>query len=316
MKIIRSKGLLGKLLVPALFFVLFVKLVASVSAVTVYPSFTDISGKRGENFKKALTILNDSEEPQTFLLEGADVRFNQNGVPQFLTVEGIPPDSILWWLSYDKGPYLLAAGESREVPISISIPGAADPGGHYGAILVSRFGSGDKNQSAAKLESKVGSLLFVNVEGKVYRSFSVASFSSEKGLYSSLPVSFNLLVKSEGNTHLQPYGTITIRNALTRKKVASFMVNEDFKYLFPGTARSLPVEWEARGFPPFWPLYFGKYEALLELKTAESPTATAEASFWIIPVKVVFVLLAIALAAFFGLRYYGRRLIKKAQDGS
>jgi len=312
MKVICSKGVLCKLFVLALFFVLFVKFTSSVSALTIYPSFIDLSGKKGENFKRAITLINDSKEPQIFLLEGADVRFNQDGVPQFLTIEDIPPDSMLWWLSYDKGPYLLAPGESKEIPISISISDTSDPGGHYGAILVSRLVLEDENQSAARLKSKVGSLLFVNVEGEVDRSFSISSFSSEKELYSSLPVFFNLLLKSDGDTHLQPYGTISIYNALNRKKVASFLVNEDFKYLFPGTARFLSSEWEAKGFPPFWPLYFGKYEALLELKTAEGPTITAKTSFWVIPFKVIFILVAMALAAFLGLRYYGRLLVRRS----
>jgi len=313
MKVNCGKRVLSKLAALFLFFTFFVSFVPYVSAVTIYPSFTDLTGKKGESFVKTITLINDSEETQTFLLEGADVRFSQEGVPQFLLVEDIPPDSILWWLSFDRGPYLLAPGEEEKITFSISIPDATDPGGHYGAILVSPFTPKEKDQSAARLESKVASLLFVNVEGEVDRSFSIASFSSAKGLYFSLPVFFNLLVKSDGNTHLQPYGMISVYNTLTRNRVAELLVNDDFKYLFPGTARILPVEWEARGLPPFWPFYFGKYRALLELKTATGPTVIAEAYFWVIPVKVIFILIATVLAAFLGLRLYGAYLVRRTR---
>lgn len=313
MKINCGKRVLSKLAALFLFFTFFVSFAPCVSAITIYPSFTDLTGEKGESFVKTITLVNDSEETQTFLLEGADVRFSQEGVPQFLLVADIPPDSILWWLSFDRGPYLLAPGEEEKVVFSLSVPDTTDPGGHYGAILVSPFTPADKDQSAARLESKVASLLFINVEGEVDQSFSVASFSPEKGSYTSLPVSFSLLVRNDGNTHLQPYGTISVHNALTRRRVANILVNEDFSYLFPGTVRSLPVEWEARGFPPFWPFYFGKYRALLELKTATGPTVIAEAYFWIIPIKVILILIATALAAFLGLRFYGAYLVKRTQ---
>ena len=301
------------ILVFSFFILLMGQTVSAALALTITPALTDLSVDMGERTEFTVTLLNDEQETTTILLESADARFTLEGIPLFLDIGNIPPDSLTWWLSYEPGPYKLEPGEEKEIPITISIPERATPGGHYGAILVSRGATAEEEKPVTiKLQSKVASLLFANVAGEVDRSFSIADFSSKEKIYRSFPVSFEVQLSNDGNTHLQPHGTIDISGGLWPAKTKErLLVNEDFAYLFPETGRTFTVEWKKKSPSPFWPLYLGKYTASLELKAVEVPLIAAKASFWIVPMPAILVLAATLLVVFLGLRYYTRRLIQQ-----
>jgi len=294
---------------------------SKVSALTITPSLTDISVQKGERVGFRLRLTNEEQEAVTVLLESVDVGFTVEGIPQFLSKGNIAPDSLVWWLSYEPGPYTLASGEEREIPITMLVPDSADAGGHYGAILVSRNVSDRVDQeSEVKLQSKVASLLFVNVEGRVDRSFSVMDFASTNTLFESVPVFFEVQLSNHGNTHLQPHGTIDISGGLWPAKTKErLLVNEDFAYVLPGLTRTFSASWQPaltrRGRPPLASLVLlGKYTARLQLVAEGTQAVEDQLTFWIVPYKLIALAIVSAVVViiglWLGLGLYRRRILK------
>ncbi len=270
---------------------------SSAQAARLAPSFIDLSVDKGQQFTREITITNNEKEPFSFALEGSDVRFSTSGIPQFLSNADIPPDSLLWWLNYEPGPYALRPGESRTVPIVLNVPANAAPGGHYGAILVRNIGdqpSGDEKPTHVTLQAKIASLLFVEVAGKVERSLGITTFTTNRSLYSKLPIEFTVQVQNSGNTHLQPHGLITIAKSLTGKEVARRPVNADLAYLFPGATKQYNVTWRDNNDLPHLP-YFGPYKATLTLSADRVEPLRQTITFWIIPAYFWWVIAAILI---------------------
>lgn len=277
----------------------------SVEALTLTPSYLDFSLERGEKIEKKITIQNDSQSQAIYKLEIADVKFTQDQTPQFLTSQDIPPDSIRWWTNLDLGELMMNPGETKDVTLSFTVADDATPGGHYAALMVSSSASETgEDKASIGVNQKLASLLLINVEGQVNRFIEIENFSPNSSINGSLPIKFSMIVKNNGNTHLQPHGVIHIFDQFSNKLVGQVVVNEDFNYLFPQSQKFFEVEWEdPNPLGSFW-RYFGRYKAILEMKAENTPSVKSETWFWIIPGRVIlFAIVFIAVVLLFLIIY-------------
>jgi hypothetical protein len=179
------------------------------------------------------------------------------------------------------------------LPVNIAIPEDAEPGGLYGAALVkvepesaAIEAEEGKTESQISIASRIAVLFFVRIRGNAKEEGRLLSFDSDQDFYQKGPVKFSLNFENTGKVHLNPYATIEIKN-LMGKKVDEIDIAPWF--VMPGFNRGREAEWN-KG------LAFGRYTATIKLNRGYGDIVDEmQASFWIIPTKVLAVSLAVIL---------------------
>lgn len=230
------------------------------------------------------------------------------------------PSETVVLLGNDRGPYSLKDyitigasnidiehGTRVRVPVSVSIPKNAEPGGLYGSVIVGTV-SKNENQNEANgvvssnpVISRIGTLVFIRIKGEVKESGKFTDFriaGNKKVVFDPSNIKFNLFFQNDGNVHLNPKGTITIKNMLGTT-VGTIAVEPWFA--MPKSLRFREVDWSKT-------FLFGKYTALANVeKGYDKSSDTLSISFFVIPWKIV-LLIFIGLVIVVGLfrRLFGR----------
>ena len=163
-------------------------------------------------------------------------------------------------LSVPQEKIVLNQGDRVHVPITITTLGNEDPGGRYGAVVVSsREVTQNKNGSSVgtAVIGQVAVLVFVTIPGEIKSDSALESFSiaQNQKLFFTGPVQFEMAVKNSGTVHVNPYGGITIRN-MFGQKVAVLPVDPWF--VLPSSVRTRDITYLESNL-------FGWYTATLEL---------------------------------------------------
>jgi hypothetical protein len=171
----------------------------------------------------------------------------------------------------------------------------------------------------------------LNAESKgAIREAQIVSLTADKKSYEFLPANFTVKVKSTGNVYVAPYGNIFI--AKGDKQVGSIDVNADRGNVLPKGSRFFTTSWND-GFPAYqtkknpdgqiladkngqpqkslkWDfshanrLRFGHYTAHLVMiydNGQRDVPIEATVSFWVIPWRVIIVLIIVGLFVLIGL---------------
>jgi hypothetical protein len=206
----------------------------------------------------------------------------------------------------------LVPKEVKTMSVTINVPKDASPGGHYGIIRFTATPPSLKN-SGVSLSTSLGALMLVTVSGPVSEKLSIADFSVNKAgksqnVYQSGPVTFVERLKNEGNVHEQPAGQVVITN-MFGKKLAAVNVNLPPRNILPQTTRKFeqPLDKTVIGNKRL----FGKYTAKLTVTYGQNKQqATSTLNFWVIPYRLVAIVIALLIAGFFLLRFAIRRYNK------
>lgn len=232
------------------------------------------------------------------------------------------PTETVVLLGNDRGPYSLKDyisigastidiehGTRVRVPVSVSIPKNAEPGGLYGSVIVGTVSKGETKDSADAVISsnpvisRIGTLVFIRIKGEVNESGKLAGLSisgNKKVVFDPSNIRFDLSFQNDGNVHLNPKGTITIKNMLGTS-VGTITVEPWFA--MPKSLRFREVVWSKT-------FLFGRYTALASIERGyDKLSDNMSVSFWVIPWKIV-------LAIFIGLIIVvglGRRIFGKSK---
>lgn len=218
------------------------------------------------------------------------------------------PSQTVILLGSDRGPYSLQdfiklgssaltidQGSRVRIPVSVSIPKNAEPGGLYGSVIVSTMSkSNDTNDSSGVVSTnpiftRIAVLIFIKVKGEVKEEGKLINFSlaQNKTIVSGTdPIVFNLFFKNDGNIHLNPRGTVTIKNMLG-STVGSVKVEP--WYAMPKSLRFREVSWT----PKF---LFGRYTATASIVRGYGEFKDElNYSFWAIPWKLLLIVLVVVI---------------------
>jgi len=219
------------------------------------------------------------------------------------------PNTPLQFLGTQTGPYslkdfvkpeadtlTLLAGQRVTMPITISIPKDAAPGGLYGAIMVAANNLPSSQtlqpgQAGAQVNiiTRVAVLLFIRVKGDVTESSYLKDFTTDKNFYEQGPVSFQVTSENTGNVYLSPYGSIQVKDIFGRTIDSRDI---DPWFVLPKSDRTRDISWNSN-------FLFGKYSAVLSLHRGymniKDVVDTKSISFWVIPWKIVAVCLIVLI---------------------
>ena len=270
----------------------------------VGPGKQEVSLQPGESETVELTIANRLGADKIFTISEEDFQGSSD------------PTDVVTLLGDDRGPYSLKDyihpattsvdipnGYRARVPVVISVPADAQPGGLYGSLVVgtaTKAGQSGANNGAlptAALVTRIGTLFFVRVAGPVTESGSLSGFGIAGGrtfILDEGPVSFDLLYHNTGDVYVNPSGTITVTNMLG-SPVGSLKIDPWFA--MPQSLRFREVVWTA-------PFLFGRYTAHASINRGYgSTTDEADLVFWVIPWKIILAVLAGLIVIIGGLRW-------------
>ncbi|TSC54207.1 MAG: Uncharacterized protein LiPW30_738 [Parcubacteria group bacterium LiPW_30] len=257
--------------------------------IVVGPGKTEVLLSPGDNYTREILISNRSGAKKLFTIKVEDFRGSEDpgATVEFLGTEK-GPYSLKDYVKPEIGEIILNHGQRLRLPVTISIPQDAEPGGLYGAVMISasNIDEGDakieKDTVGTKMKiiTRIASLLFVKIKGDVFQEGVLKGFETSKDFYEKGPIPFKLLFENTGNIHLSPYGAIEVKNILGAK-VGEAQVDPWF--VMPKSERTREIKWNSN-------FLFGRYTALLTLNRGyDDIIDTKEFSFWVIPWKIVLI---------------------------
>ncbi len=266
----------------------------------------------GESSTRDLTITNRTGKPLDIFIDIEDFTGDPETSAKLLGEEK-GPYSLRDYIYPEKNNFVLAHGERAVLPVTISIPGDAEPGGLYGAAIVrAELVLSPEEKEIEGAESQVAviprlaSLFFVRIKGEVDEAGYLKSFTTDKKFYQKGPVNFSFIYENTGSVHLNPYGLVEIKNIMG-KKIDEAEITPYF--VMPGFLRSKTVAWDQK-------LAFGRYTALISLNRGYGDIVDqARVSFWVVPIKVLVIALSvIVLLAILIWLFRSKFEIKRKED--
>ncbi|MBU0646989.1 hypothetical protein KKC67_00545 [Patescibacteria group bacterium] len=243
----------------------------------------------GETATKELMITNRIGKTMDFQINIEDFggsRDSKQTVVFFGDKES-PKTSLKNYLKPELTKFTLMHGQRMILPIEVSIPQDAEPGGRYGSILVTSSPYGEdvkiekeKATGQISLNSRLGALFFIRVKGDVIEDGSLKEIKTTKMFYEKAPISFELLFENNGSIHLLPYGVVEIKNFFN-KKIGE--INLDPWYVMPDSLRLREVKWNSG-----W--LFGKYTASVSINRGYKDIIDQKSiDFWVIPWRIILI---------------------------
>lgn len=251
--------------------------------------------KPGEKIQTSVRVRNGSSETLTIRSQAQDFIVDTNGSTPLPVINEVSNRwSLASWLVLTPSVQEIQPGEVATVNIVIEAPVDALPGGHYAMVTHEPNTGGNADfpeefnlnrSSASSLQQRVGTLLYVTVDGPIneaafIRNLNIPKFS-EFG-----PVPFSFLVDNQSDIHLSPQIGVEIYNLLGRKVET---IDLESKNVFPFIAREFDSEWDR-----IWG--FGPYTAKVVMSYGlNGQVAMATANFWLLPVTLILAILIVLL---------------------
>jgi len=294
---------------------------SSGQALEIAPPVITLSINPGQTVKSQVFLRDVSPSNVVVTSEVNDfVAAGEDGTPKIiLKDEGANPYSVKGWIS-PPAQLQLAPHEVKATPVTITAPANAAPGGHYGIIRFTATAP-ELHGTGVALTASLGALVLITVNGPVKESLSVAQLSASHNgksgsLFESAPITFTTRLKNSGNIHEQPVGQIVIKD-MFGKKIAGVNVNSPPRNILPQSIRKFtsPLDSTVIGNKKL----FGHYSADLSVTYgAKKQIATAHMGFWVIPYRLIIVIIVVLVGGFLilraGIKRYNRRIITKAQQ--
>ncbi len=206
----------------------------------------------------------------------------------------------------------LEANEQKVINVTLNVPENASPGGHYGVIRFTGTPP-EVDSSAVSLSASIGSLILVRVSGDVSEQANIAElYTSKDGEKRSMfeygPVTINTRFENSGNVHVQPSGTVTVRDMFGRT-VESYNFNENKGNVLPQSIRRFENVLEKE-------LLFGKFTVQADIVYgSDNSIVSSSTSFWVIPYKLIALGVAVLIGLIIGLKQYNRFIIRQSEKG-
>jgi len=275
----------------------------------IMPGREEVVLDPGQETTHYIRVTNRFDSSLTFRVEFEDIagtRDPRRTVELMGNVLG--PYSIREFLTPSVEEFTLGPGERAILPITISIPEDAAPGGLYGAIIVSNRPTTDLTTgTGARLVSRLASLLLVRVTGEVEEVGQLVDFkiSGPTPFVRQLhPDRFEFQFENEGSVHLAPYGFISVENILGR---AIAYIPIDAYFSLPKSLRYKEIVWDSSDFA------LGRYTATINLNRGYGDVVDQmSVSYWVIPWRIILIVVLVALILSLLLYYISTRFeIKK-----
>lgn len=292
---------------------------APSQSLSVSPTIFEMTADPRQDWQSSLRVINANPFELRVYTEVQNFKpLGEGGASEFIPIVDDPegPSTFAEWIEVPSEAIVIPPEQTVQIPIKISLPDNAPPGGHYAAILVgTRPPESNTDQSRVETSQVVSSLLFLRVAGDINEQGNIRSFRTTNKLLDKPQAQFELRFENKGNVHLQPQGEITITNMWGQER-GVIPVNQRtlFGNVLPNSVRNFSFTWTGE-----WSISdIGLYTAEATLAYGENDRqfASGRTTFWVIPWRIVTgVILSILLLFYVSswlIRLYIRRMLKMA----
>ena len=232
-------------MVIILFFTVIIFPFQKAIALTITPVRLEISGDPGQILSQEMTLINERDTVETYYASYANFEAQgETGSPAFVDAK----DDLGTWMTAPN-TIVLAPKTSKIVPIKITIPKDADPGGHFAAIFWGTIPPNTGSNSVS-IGAKTGMLVLLRVNGDVNEKGGLVEFATKnkQKFYTALPVSFYYRFQNAGGDRIKPIGDIKMKDifGITEAKVAGNPVDGN---ILPNSTRKFETVWQGKDGP-------------------------------------------------------------------
>lgn len=269
----------------------------------VGPGRVEVRMKPGETVVRDITVTNRISANRDFELYVEDMSGSADGAQAVVLLgDQNGPYSLRDYVTLPTQKLTLGLGERARIPVSITMPPNAEPGGYYGGVLVTTIQ--DDGQRGGELASspiiaRVGTLFFITVEGDAEVSGVLTDFApvGKQWLYTKGPIPLGITYENTGSIHLNPAGEIRVRNMLGAE--VGFVELEPW-FVLPKSLRVREVTWDRE-------FLFGRYVITAQIDRGyDNVIDTAKTVVWVIPIKYVLITFGSLFVFFFLVRLFFR----------
>jgi hypothetical protein len=318
---------------------------AAGSSLTTSPVTLNLNVQPGHSETSTLQVQNNGTKA---ISVGVVVRsFKAQGTSGQAAIEApSSSDPSLSWVHFSQSTFTAQPGVWTSIKMTITLPPTANLGYYY-AILFKPIlpVNTTTDTNTVTLSNAILALVDTGSSNEV-RQLQVSSFTSSKKLYEYLPATFSIEVHNSGNIFVPPQGELYISKSSSFHSIlATLDINKSAGHVLPDSSRIFTAQW-SDGFPQYDPvliagqpvfkkngqpveklnwnfanvskLRFGKYYARLALvynNGQRDIPIYATVSFWVIPWKLLSIVLIILLLPIIliviAFRY--RRMYKKSR---
>ena len=257
----------------------------------ISPPVLDLTADPGQTVTATIRVrdVSSGELIATGTADDFGASGDESGKPKLLLNEnGETRFSLKYWIP--TVPTLtLAPQELKTAVVTIKVPANAEPGGHFGVI---RFTGTPPNLqgTGVSLSASVGTLVLLRVNGAVTDSLKVASLTANQNghthsFFEHGPISFTLRLQNAGTVHELPKGSIVVTNMLGHS-VGKVDINPNGGNVLPDSIRRFDVAVAKKQL-------FGRYTATYSgTYLDDNHRITGKVTFWVIPWKLLLLILA------------------------
>ncbi|MBL8160070.1 hypothetical protein JNJ66_06465 [Candidatus Saccharibacteria bacterium] len=293
----------------------------SGQALEIGPPVINLKGDPGQTLKTEIMVRSVSNGKLTVKGQVNDFTAGgDDGTPNLLLEEGeVSPFSMKSWVT-PLPQMTLESKQLKQLPVTITIPKDAAPGGYYSVIRFTGTPP-ELEGTGVSLSASLGSLIFLKVNGDAKEGLEIAEFSTNTyrkatrpgdpdkytptGLFESAPVHFVQQLKNTGNIHEQPGGQIIIKDMFD-KKIAAVNVNLPPRNVLPQSTRKFTQVLDGGQLGSRQ--LFGKYTATMKLSYGTNNQSVEKTiTFWVLPYKLIAIVIAVLIGGFFLFRFLLRR---------
>lgn len=239
---------------------------ARAFSINVSPPSIRISVPPGETKSGTVTVENKSDGPIDIRVYTEDWAYSPDGSKQFLQA-GTTPLSCAKWIATHPQKLHIESNSRAGVQYTISVPADA-AGGHYAVIFFESIvseGEATHGNVMLRFSGRIGSIVYLEAEGRIKRSGSITSFTCGRPDQNS-PLAINITLKNDGNTHIIAQGVMNIidkdGNIFGKKELGPINT-------LPGDTREYKTEW-------LGDLKEGAYDVIATLDTGVDAPLVAE----------------------------------------
>lgn len=290
------------------------------SGVQITPTRTEMSLLPGEQKDFSIAVKNVTKGPITVKSFFNDFEAdNVTGEPQIITDPNRQVANSMKSYIKGLGDFPLAAGETKEVKLSVDIPSSASPGGYYGVVRFAAVPQGTEGEQAGtqvSLTASVASLLLVEVSGNITEQIQVDSIKactvvfkdenqgkqegdklntsaapncpkSSSIFLQKAPNDVSIAITNKGNSFSKPFGRVTVTRGGTEVYAYELNNTEPRGIILPNSSRVFSNKIENVN-------KFGRYTVTASVSYGQGGEVIVQKmSFWYIPTWMLLVLIAL-----------------------
>ncbi len=280
---------------------------AVVGDFVVGPGKVDVTIAPGDSMTVDMTVTNRTGERHRFNITTEDARGSQDTTKTIeLLGDDRGPYSMKDYVSVPYKTFELDHNQRARIPVTITVPPNAEPGGLYGSVLIDTVAvdavAGDTAGAAPQsaIVARIGTLFFITIPGAVEKDGELKGISAipEQMFYQGGPINFGITFENRGSIHLAPYGEMRIKN-MFNEEVG--YVQLDPWFVLPKSLRLREVSWD-RDF------LFGRYTATAYINRSYDDIVDEKTFvFWVLPWKPLAGIFAVLFFVIFLFRTFFRK---------